>query len=128
MFQTPIIDYNRVAALPASIRSFCHNNDGWIVGSGAQYLLSIKDNLPRDWDLLIPFWTWGMACKTIPEGSPTNSQGGIKLLIDGLSIDVWAGDIGWFMAQIPNQPAYAIHPKSMTYLTSGKESKRVKSK
>ncbi len=111
------INYARVAALTALVRSFCYGHDGWIVGSGAAYLLDIKDvEYPRDWDILIPFWTWGIACKTIPEGSPTNSHGGIK--ID--NIDVWAGDIGWFMTQVPALPAYAVHPRSMTFLVASK--------
>jgi hypothetical protein len=121
-----VLNYNKVAALPAIIRSFCHSHDGWIVGSGAMYLLNLKEDTPRDWDLLIPFWTWGTACKTIPEGTPTNSHGGIKLNDNGVSMDIWAGDIGWFLAQVPNYPAYAVQPKSMVFLVASKEMVRVK--
>lgn len=123
----PILNYNKLAALPALVRSFCHNNDGWVVGSGALYLLDLKNDPPRDWDILIPFWTWGVACKTIPEGSPTNSHGGVKMKADGITVDVWAGDLGWFFGQVPSTPTYAAHPKSMTFLTASREMKRVKS-
>lgn len=123
---TIAINYNKVAQLPAAVRSFCYNNDGWIVGSGARFLLDLKKDVPRDWDILIPFWTWGIACRTIPENSPTNSQGGVKVLTDGVCIDVWAGDIGWFLAQVPSYPAYAVQPKSMVFLSASREMRRVK--
>lgn len=121
------LNYNKVAALPSLIRGFCHSHDGWIVGSGALYLLDLKSEFPRDWDVLIPLWTWGIACKTIPEGTPTNSHGGIKIKEGELSVDVWAGDIGWFLAQVPSHPAYAVHPKSLTFICSSKELTRIKS-
>lgn len=123
----PEINYSRVANLPALVRSFCHSNEGWVVGGGASYLLSISENIPRDWDVLVPFWQWGLACKTIPEGSLTNSHGGVKLVSGDLKIDVWAGDIGWFLAQVPSYPSYAVHPKSMTFLAASKQVMRVKS-
>lgn len=124
---TPILDYNKIAKLPALVRSFCFNNEGWIVGSGALYLLSLKSDEPRDYDILVPFYQWGLACRSIPENSPTNSHGGVKVRSDGLSIDVWCGDIGWFLGQVPQTPAYAVNPKTMTFLTVSREMKRVKS-
>lgn len=123
----PILDYNKVAKLPALVRSFCFNNDGWIVGSTANWLLGLKGDDPRDYDILIPFYTWGVACRSIPEGSPTNSHGGIKISSDGVIIDVWGGDIGWFLGQVPQTPAYAVHPKTMTYLTADRKYSRIKS-
>lgn len=115
------ISYERVAALPALVRSFCHSHEAWIVGSGAAYLLGHVDKPPRDWDVLIHLWQWGIASKTIPKGSQTNSHGGVKVPIgDGQDVDVWAGDIGWFLAQAPAQPHYAVQPKTMTVLTSSR--------
>jgi hypothetical protein len=122
---TPVLDYNRIAALPGLIRSFCFSNEGWIVGSGAKWLLGGID-YPRDWDILIPFYTWGLACRSIPENSPTNAQGGVKITHGSDSIDVWAGDIGWFLGQVPSYPAYAVSPKFMTFLTAQRTQKRVK--
>lgn len=123
----PVIDYNRVAALPALVRSFCFNNQAWVVGGAALWLLKLQDQAPRDYDLLIPFYTWGDACRTIPEGSKTNSHGGIKLVQDDIKIDVWCGDIGWFFGQVPKTPAYGVNPKTMTFLTASREMQRVKS-
>lgn len=112
------LNYHRIAALPALIRTFCYSHEGWIVGSAATYLLDFDNPTPpRDFDILIPFYTWGLACRCIPEGTPTNSFGGLKVVSDGCTIDVWAGDIGWFLAQVPKVPAYAVHPKSFSFLT-----------
>jgi hypothetical protein len=123
---TLVLNYNKVASLPAFVRGFCYNNDAWVVGSGACYLLDLQGELPRDWDLLIPFWTWGIACKSIPHNSPTNSQGGIKVTLGDLCVDVWAGDIGWFLGQVPVYPAYAVHPRSMIFLVAARDQKRIK--
>lgn len=112
------IKYVRVAALPTIVRTFCYSHDAWIVGSGAEYLLGLKTDTPRDWDILIPFWQWGIACKTIPEGSITNAHGGIKLKNDDVWVDVWAGDVGWFLSQVPSYPAYAVNPKAMIFLSA----------
>lgn len=116
------INYNKISLLPHLIKSFCYPFESWIVGGGAKYLLDIQKDLPRDWDILIPFWQWGNACRIIPEGSKTNSFGGIKIE----NIDIWGGDIGWFMGQTSNYPSYAINLKYMISLESNKEIKRVK--
>lgn len=121
---TPVLNYSKIAALPALVRSFCFSNEGWIVGSGAKWLLDLRTEPPRDFDVLIPFYTWGIACRSIPEGSLTNSHGGVKIRSDGLEVDVWAGDIGWFLAQVPLPPAYAVQPKTMTVLTMTKAQTR----
>lgn len=114
----PIV-YGRVAAIPVVVRAFCFSNEGWVVGGAAKYLLGLTTEPPRDWDILVPLWQWGVACRSIPEGSPTNSHGGVKLTMDGVEIDVWGGDIGWFLGQVPSYPAYAVHPKTMTWLMAG---------
>lgn len=121
---TLIIQYTRVAALPGVIRSYCYQNDAWIVGSGADYLLGIKVDLPRDWDILIPISNWNQACKSIPEGSKTNAFGGVKYTVEGIDIDVWGCDLGWFLGQLRNVPAHAVNPKTMTSISVYKDVKR----
>lgn len=123
---TPTIDYNKIASLSALIKSFCFNNEGWVVGGGALYLLGLQEKRPRDWDILIPFYQWGLACRSIPENSLTNSQGGIKIISDNIIIDIWCGDIGWFFGQVPTVPAYAVSPKFMTFLQADRQMVRVK--
>jgi hypothetical protein len=125
--KAPLLNYNTVSTLPPLVRSFCFNNSAWIMGSAALYLLELKEELPRDWDILVPFWSWGTACRTIPEGAPTNSHGGIKFKDGNVAIDVWAGDVGWFLSQVPSYPAYGVHPKSMTFIAASNQMVRVKS-
>jgi hypothetical protein len=110
------IQYDRLKSLPPIARTLCYNHDGWIVGSNAEYLLGLRDEFQRDIDILVPFYEWGNACRIIPAGTPSNSFGGFKLLDNGIEIDIWAGDIGWFIAQVPNKPVYAVHVKSYTTL------------
>ena len=114
------INRDKLTSLPAIVRSFVYQNEGWIVGSGASFLLDVTENSPRDWDVIIPFWTWGRACRTIPDGSTTNDLGGAKIVSGELSVDVWAGDVGWFLSQVPSHPAYAVHPLSLTYMEADK--------
>lgn len=120
------INYSRVAAMPALVRSFCFSNEAWVVGGAANFLLGFGADLPRDWDVLVPFWQWGVACRSIPEGSLTNSHGGVKLVVGDVRIDVWGGDVGWFLSQVPTYPAMAVHPKTMTWLLAGDNVQRVK--
>lgn len=124
------INYARVAALPLPVRAFCYSNDGWVVGSGAAYLLDLKEDLPRDWDVLVPLSEWPRACKSIPAGSETNSHGGVKVVIEEypprLIMDVWGDDLARFLVQIPASmlPAYAVHPRTMTFLQVEQKVKR----
>lgn len=117
-----MINYNKVAALSHLIKSFTYPFESWIVGGGAKYLLDLQEESPRDWDILIPFYTWGQACRIIPEGSPTNAFGGVKLD----SIDVWCGDIGYFMGHANSYPQYAVNPKFMIYICADNQVERVK--
>jgi len=115
------VKYDRLKFLPPVARTLCFNHDGWVVGSTAAYLIGINNEIQRDLDILIPFYEWGNACKIVPAGTPANSFGGFKLKSDDVEIDLWAGDIGWFIAQVPKKPVYAVQIKSYTVLvgTSG---------
>lgn len=120
------LNYNKVALLPPLVRAFCYNNDAWIVGTAALYLLDQVESF-NDYDILIPFWTWGDACRACPCGSLTNSHGGIKLKIDEYkTCDIWAGDIGWFLAQVPLCPSFAVHIKSQRFIRVDNDINRTK--
>jgi hypothetical protein len=82
--------------IPQKIKELSWNYEAWIVGGSARYLLGLEDSC-KDWDVLIPFNRWGEACRTIPKGTPANSFGGFKLNVEDCEIDVWAGEIGWFL-------------------------------
>jgi len=114
-----VLDYDKLAMLPLAVKMFCRNNRGWIVGGAARWLLGRADEPPRDWDIIIPLAEWPAAAGSIPRGSVTNSHGGVKLVADGAQIDVWPGDIGAFLGQIPfDNRAYAVHPSTTTVLIS----------
>ena len=105
--------YSRFTSLPLEIRTFCFQNNGWIVGGGAKYLLGHIDEKPRDWDILIPLEFWDKACKTIPVGSKTNSFGGIKLDV-GIEIDVRGDSLSNFILTQNRWPNYAVNLTSFT--------------
>lgn len=118
-----MIVYHRFSTLPLLVKSFSFNNDGWIVGGGAKYLLGISHEQPRDWDILIPLENWDQACKVIPLGSKTNSFGGIKIKQDGIEIDVWADSLSHFINIQHFHPNYAINLKSFNYIVMNNEVK-----
>lgn len=117
-----MINYNKIAALPHLVKSFTHPFDGWIVGGGAKFLLDFQEELPRDWDILIPFYTWGQACRIVPEGSKTNAFGGIKIE----NVDIWAGDIGYFIGHANAYPQFAVSPKFMAFIMGNNKVQRIK--
>ncbi len=121
-----MINYKKVADLPALVRSFCHQGNGWIVGSSAKYLLDLANGYPRDWDILIPHTHWKTTSKSVPVGTPANSMGGFKISDKSLIIDLWTQDIGDFLAETPNPPEYAVSPKFMKFLVCKNEWLRVK--
>lgn len=108
--------YHRFNKLPLIVRSFCFQNNGWIVGGAAKYLLGIYTDPPRDYDILIPLEHWDKACKTIPLGSTTNSFGGIKLRVDGVEVDIWGDSLSNFIETQNTWPNYAVNLNQFTQL------------
>lgn len=104
------INYLRFCTLPMPVRSFCFNNNGWIVGGGARWLLGIEHKSPRDWDILIPLENWDKACKSFPLGSKTNSFGGVKLLFEHgtIEVDVWGDSLSNYIQSQNQHPNYAV--------------------
>ena len=120
------IQYSRLQLLPLAARAFVYVHEGWIVGSGAKYLLGLQNKIPTDIDILVPFYEWGKACLVIPKGTTANSFGGFKLeqqRVDydhdthWLNIDIWPGDIGWFLADSKMFDGIAVQIKTHAILT-----------
>lgn len=104
---------NRV---PDLVKQFVLQGDGWIVGSSVNYILHENTNKPSDWDILIPFYNWHNITSLIPKNSSTNSFGGIKIKVP--KIDIWPGDIGWYLLNIHNEfEPIALHYKSHKVLS-----------
>jgi len=81
--------------------------DGWLVGSSAD---PTNTSPPRDYDIYIPIKNWLTASNLIPRDAKINSLGGFKCLNEGITIDVWTGDINDFLAT--NYFKYAYNPKT----------------
>lgn len=105
--------------IPYEIMTYLKAGEGWLVGSGASYILGRKKEIPNDWDVLIPFWKWGEVSNLLGHGHVTNHSGGIKVKLNSATMDIWCGDIGWYFGQLPNQfDAVAINPLNKIVLES----------
>ena len=111
------IIYDRLRILTPIARSLVYTHDSWIVGGCANYFIDESISFVRDLDIIVPFYEWGLACKMVKAGTPSNSFGGFKVIDDGLEIDMWCGDIGYLIANSPQKPIYAVHPRTYTIIT-----------
>ena len=103
--------------IPQKVNELSWNYEAWIVGGGARYLVGLEDSC-KDWDILIPFYRWGEACRIVPRGTPSNTQGGFKLDVENSEIDIWPGEIGWFLGHCKsfNKRTIAINLQYKTIL------------
>mgnify|MGYP000325991193 CR=1 FL=1 len=108
--------YQRLSNLSPFIRTLLYVHDGFVVGSGADYLIGNTETSPRDWDILIPLSKWSVAMKSIPKGSASNTFGGIKINIDNVSVDVWSQDLSDYLVNLPVRNFSIVHPKTLTVL------------
>lgn len=124
------IDFYKVAYLPPIVRAFAFVGDsgGWIVGGAANYLLGLTDDTPRDYDILVPMITWEEATRFIPRDTKANSFGGWRIETAEASIDVWPGELGSFLSQVPVKPTYAVNPKKNIFVAASSSVKRDKTK
>lgn len=120
MTSTYKVIYDRFSKLPLVVRSFCFNHEGWIVGGGANYLIGLTNKIPRDWDILIPLEHWNVACKSFPKGSVTNSFGGVKIVNDGIELDVWGDSLSNFILTNHFHPGAVVNLKNFTFLVFDK--------
>jgi hypothetical protein len=105
------VSKHRNKSLPPTVSKLTHGFDAWVVGSAAD---PNNDN-PNDFDVQVPYSTWGQACFLIPKDAKVNSFCGFKFEEDGVTIDVWPGELGW----IVQRPAckWVWHPKTGIFLT-----------
>ncbi len=93
---------------PDVVTKLGYNCDAWLVGSAADP----ANNTPRDYDILVPFYMWHIACLCIPKDATPNSFGGWKFVEKGVQFDLWPGELSWLAQQ--NKFKYAYHIKSNT--------------
>jgi hypothetical protein len=111
------IDLGDRRGLPAIVKKLTYGFDAWVVGSAADP----NNDDPKDYDVQVPFSTWGKACLLIPPNAVPNSFGGFRFEDEGMSIDVWPGELGWIF-QRPSC-RWAWHPASGIFITKVKVSK-----
>jgi hypothetical protein len=83
-------------------------HSGWIVGSAANFDKDMKNI--KDIDVLIPFNNWKEAAALIPAEAHPNTFGGWSFRDNQILIDVWPGDLAWFLTN--SMANYAWHPQS----------------
>lgn len=115
-----MINHNRVKALPTVVRQFLYISNGWLVGSGAPYLIGTTDDIPKDWDIIVPFKYWNKTVFCLIENATVNSKGGVRIITDEVKLDMWPGELDWYFRQIPHFPAYAVNLCSCVCLTAEK--------
>ncbi len=105
------LDPSRNKGLPSIVKKLTHGFDAWIVGSAADP----TNDSPNDFDVQVPYSSWGQACMLIPKTATINAFGGMRFEEGGVQIDVWPGELGWFL----QRPAcrWAWHPKTGIFIT-----------
>lgn len=97
--------------LPKLVTKLCYTCEAWIAGSAAQ----VDKSDPKDYDVLVPFQYWVNAAALIPGDAQPNTFGGWKIIEDGIAVDVWPGDLSWYLLNEMARSAW--HPRSNTRIT-----------
>ena len=86
--------------LPQTVKIWLLRHEVWLVGSAVEYYLDGSDSEPKDIDLLVPPNQWQAVCQLIDWKVPVllNSFGGLKIVIDGKTIDLWPQHLEDFLA------------------------------
>lgn len=90
--------------LPELATKLCYTASGWVIGGAA------REQEPKDYDILIPFAYWHIACQLIPRDAHPNTFGGWKCESGGKIVDVWPADLGILMQD--NLCRDLWHPKT----------------
>lgn len=115
--------YERLSNLDPFIRSLLYVHRGYVVGSGAEFLINQNAPEPRDWDIIIPLTNWNKCMKGIPKGSPSNTFGGVKVtLTNGDTCDIWAQEIADYCENISKSVFYVCHPLTLVEMACVRQS------
>lgn len=91
--------YDRLKSISdANVRMAILCFDGWIVGSGVDYISGLTDS-HSDWDIIIPYRNWGAFSSVFGNSDVLlNNFGGLK--IDGN--DYWPDDVEQYLCKRSN--------------------------
>lgn len=83
--------------LPKPIKALLLISEGWLVGSAPQKLINAEE--PKDFDILVESKElYQIACASANEWMVSvNTFGGLKLSLNGYSVDIWCEDLGHFL-------------------------------
>lgn len=81
--------------IPSLIVNLSLNHYAWVVGSAA----NPKNDNPRDWDIIVPFSEWHKITAIIPSDAKVNRFGGWKFMSEGYEIDLWPGELSFFLTR-----------------------------
>lgn len=117
----------RYGKLPDLVITLLVNHQGWLVGTGAAWLVEDTDELPSDFDVIIPPTEWCEAMRVIHHATDSlvvrfNKFGGLKVLgkYSGLKgdIDVWPSTLEDFLPGDRDQVAIRLSPRTIVRATT----------
>lgn len=88
-------------------------HEAWVVGSAAAP--NADHTTLRDYDVIVSFTHWQAAALLIPPDAKPNTFGGWKCQSEGREVDVWPGDLAWFLAN--TRAGWAWHPQTGVRVT-----------
>lgn len=96
--------------MPPLVKALTHNFDAWIIGGAC-----VQEE-PRDYDIFVPLENWEAACSLFPKDRDykLNSLGGLKIIENGIEIDIWTGQMHKVMSSFFFH--HALHLKTGTYI------------
>ena len=90
---------------PPLVRHILMDYEAWLVGSSV-----LDPEGENDWDVIVHPVNWRACSRVLLSCNPTvNSLGGLKIQVDGKSIDVWPSDINSFLSTLPFTELHRVH-------------------
>lgn len=88
-------------SLPQDIVDILAVSNGWLIGSSISHVLDNK--IPVDYDIIVPQDTYRTLFRYLNKNSPTfNNHGGLKVDINGISIDIWIQSLESYLLNVSN--------------------------
>ena len=96
--------------LPRQVLTLLLQTDSWMVGSATKWYLEGGEE-PKDIDIIVAPSRFLEACKIVNHITPSfNSFGGLKLEIEGRSVDIWPQELGTYIERVKTGIAIKLMP------------------
>lgn len=104
--------------LPRELSNIAISYGAWFVGSAVEWLLHGGPK-PRDIDLFVPPQHWQAAVRALSKiAVEVNHFGGVKVELDGLSVDIWPMHLEDFFT-VGHGQALRLEPRCLLNPTKG---------